>query len=159
MIVASMLVLVLAAMTSWAANPDHSTADAGGPSPEPELEVLEEAMEAAATQTEMDRASSALAKYWERQLGGVEEQIAAAAPDEDARQMFRAAQTTWRAWREAEIAFRGDTVRGGTARPTVESLAMAALTEERVKNLTATRLTEDRVQALRRKQKLSDASQ
>lgn len=50
-------------------------------------------------------------------------------------QKLRVAQRAWLAFRDAECAYQGSAVEGGSAQPMVVSSCMAALTEDRVQQL------------------------
>lgn len=102
---------------------------------DPELQRIEATMEGAVTQTDLNRGSRALAEYWERRLDEVEGRIPGQLVDAEAAELFRAAREAWRIYRKAEVLLGGDAVRGRTARPMVEYLAWADLTEARVRRL------------------------
>lgn len=103
-------------------------------SPEAELARLQHALEEADSQADMNMASRDLAEYWDRVLEREESRVLAAC-DEDQAKLFQKARKLWRAFRDAEVEFQGDSSRGGSIQPLIHNTTYAALTEQRVKEL------------------------
>lgn len=110
-----------------------ATLQAGEP-PEAELARLKHALEEASSQAEMNAASRELAEYWDRALEREETRVLAACDEEQAK-LFKRAQKLWRAFRDAEVEFQGDSSRGGSIQPLIHNTTHAVLTEQRVKEL------------------------
>ena len=103
-------------------------------SPEEELTRLQRAMNSAMTQSAMNEASDALAKYWDRALEKEEAKILASCGAEHAK-LFRSAQKSWREYRLAETKLQDDSWRGGSIQPLIHNSTFASITEQRVKEL------------------------
>ncbi|MBE2181632.1 MAG: DUF1311 domain-containing protein [Chthoniobacterales bacterium] len=110
-----------------------ATLQAGEPT-EAELARLQHALEEANSQADMNMASRDLAEYWDRVLEREETRVLAAC-DADQAKLFQKAQKLWRAFRNAEVEFQGDSSRGGSIQPLIHNTTYAALTERRVKEL------------------------
>jgi uncharacterized protein YecT (DUF1311 family) len=56
-------------------------------------------------------------------------------PDTEGKKMLKQSQRAWLTFRDAEVAFAVDEVRGGSMAPTLRYETMAELIEQRIKQL------------------------
>jgi uncharacterized protein YecT (DUF1311 family) len=101
-----------------------------------ELTRLQQRMDAATSQRDMNIASGDLAKYWDRELEK-EETIILKSSDPEYAKLFRSAQKSWREFRSAETELHCHFYRSGSIQPLVYNTTYASLTEQRLKELRA----------------------
>ena len=95
----------------------------------------------AQTQAAMNAQVRAEFEQADAELNKTYEALLAKLPDAESKQKLKESQRAWLAFRDAEAAFAGDQVRGGSMAPTIRYATMTELTEQRIKQL-RTRLTD-----------------
>jgi uncharacterized protein YecT (DUF1311 family) len=99
-----------------------------------ELKRLEAALAVAQSQMDLNQASDALARYWDRQLIKAEQKLRREL-DAEAVELFQKTARAWREYRLTQVAFEADRYRGGSIRPLIRNTTFATITERRVKEI------------------------
>jgi uncharacterized protein YecT (DUF1311 family) len=95
----------------------------------------------AQTQAAMNAQARADFEKADAELNKTYEALLAKLPDTEGKKKLKQSQRAWLTFRDAEVAFAVDEVRGGSMAPTIRYATMTELTEQRIKQL-KTRLTD-----------------
>jgi uncharacterized protein YecT (DUF1311 family) len=95
----------------------------------------------AQTQAAMNAPARADFEKADAELNKTYEALLAKLPDTEGKKKLKQSQRVWLTFRDAEVAFVVDEVRGGSMAPTIRYATMTELTEQRIKQL-KTRLTD-----------------
>jgi uncharacterized protein YecT (DUF1311 family) len=109
-------------------------ASADEPKPDAELERLEEALDKATSQSQMNIAFGKIAEYWDKKLAEVEKKVTRKLTDVE-KVEFEASRRRFLAYREKEVEFRTSFYSGGTIRSSMASGVYTSMTKQRVQEM------------------------
>src|ERR1041384_6179360 len=91
----------------------------------------------AQTQAAMNAQARAEFQKADAQLNKTYESLMSALPDAESKRKLRESQRAWITFRDAEVAFAADEVRGGSMVPTIRYTTMTEITQQRIKQVKA----------------------
>ncbi len=107
---------------------------AAEPKPDAELQRLEEALNKAWPQSDMNIASGKISEYWDKKLAEVEKKVALKL-DAEEKVQFEASKKRFISYREKEVEFRTSFYGRSKIRPLIESGVHSNLTKNRVREM------------------------
>jgi len=117
----------------------------------PESKRLEERLDKATTQVDMNEKAGELARHWDSRLAGVEKKLEEKMNKSERRE-FRRSKKRWRTYRSKEVALRTNFFEGGSIQPLIAEGAYSEITEHRVPRVSS------RISGIERDYPVSDSS-
>jgi uncharacterized protein YecT (DUF1311 family) len=99
-----------------------------------ELQRLQQALDSATTQTDMNLASGKIADFWDARLAIAERQVEKKLTEAE-QSKFAKTKELWRNYRIAEVKFQVSLWEGGSIQPLVANQSYSGITEQRVADL------------------------